>query len=375
MTLDRTPGRRDLLTVAEVEQMLRDRIEPLARELLPNAQRDGHFLCVGSIHGEPGQSLKVNLDGPNKGLWTDFASAEGTGYLGGGALTLIKTVLFGGDVAAAVQWAKSWLGLDGLDPDRIEQRRVEARQSAEKDAAAAREAKDLKRRRAVALWMGAKPIAGTPAEFYLRGRGIELHADGLDRWPGSLRFCAEVWNREERVKMPAMLAMMVTPGGSHVATHRTYLVHDSRRGWVKMDSPNAKMVLGACGGSFIPIRKGAGGRSLRDAVAAVPGGEWMHMPEGIEDALTGAMARPALRIGAGYSLGNIGSIVWPEGLGGLCLWCDRDAAGSTATQLLEKVMARQQARGIKVRYVMPDPPFKDLNDWLRAGMRGREAVA
>lgn len=352
------------VSVSEIEQMLRQQVDSLVTELLPNARRDGHHLCVGSIAGEPGQSLKIEMSGPRRGGWRDFSCPDGAdGH--GDCLHLIRLVLFRGDMGEAIKWAKSWLGIDHLDPGRLEIRRAEAREqsraNAEKDAAE----KELRRSRAVALWLGGKPIAGTPAEAYLRGRGIALSPDGLDHWPGSLRFVGECWNREERCKIPAMVASMVLPNGMHVATHRTYLAWDERAGWVKMDSPNAKMVLGSTRGSFISLRKGPSDKSMAD----MPAGEEFHAAEGIEDALTGAMARPHLRVGAGYSLANLGAIVLPEQAGGLCLWADRDAPGSPAIDQLERTIARQQARGTAVRLVMPPPPFKDLNEWLQSLLR------
>lgn len=356
--------RRHALEVGEIEQMLRASCERLFCALFPAARRDGRHLTVGSIAGEPGQSLKMEISGPRQGGWRDFADPDGPeGH--GDCIRLIELVLFGGDRGDAVRWAKNWLGLEHLDAGALQERRAQAREAAVEAAEAEIKEREVKRRRAVALWMGAAPIGGTPAEAYLRGRGIVLEADGLDHWPGSLRFSAEVWNREEGVKMPAMLASMVTPDGRHVATHRTYLTWDERRGWVKMDSPNAKMVLGSCRGAFIPLRRGASGKSM----AEMPAGEWIHATEGIEDALVGAMARPELRVIAGYSLGNLGSIEVPAAAGGLTLWCDRDPPGSRAIDALEKAIARQQARGTAVRLVLPPQGFKDLNEWLIAQLR------
>lgn len=361
----RFADRRFAISVDEIEQLLRAQVETLGRELLPNAKVDGRHLCVGSLSGEPGQSLKINLQGPKRGLWADF-SALGSEEGGGDCIGLIRMIKFGGDVAAAVQWAKSWLGIDDLDPERLETRRREVRAQAAADEVLAAAEKEQKRKRAVAMWMGGKPIAGTPAEWYLRGRGIDIGL--LGTWPGSLRFHAEIWNRELGHKIPAMLACMVTPEGKHVATHRTYLTHDERKGWVKLDSPNAKMVLGGSFGSFIPLRKGASGKSMAD----MPEGEPFYISEGIEDALTAAMARPGLRIGASYSLGNIGSIDFPGAMGPLRVMADRDEYGSQAADLLERVIRRQQAKGVHVQLILPKPPFKDLNDWLRAALPPRD---
>ena len=356
------------IDVREIEQLLRVDAERLAYELLPACRRDGHYLCVGSLAGEPGQSLKINISGPNRGMWTDFSQSSGAGYLGGDCLHLIRLVLFNGELVDAIKWAKSWLGIDDLEPGRLEIRRRDARAAMEKSAAEDKEIREQRRRRAVALWMGSKPIAGTPAEAYLRGRGIRV--DALGKWPGALRFHAEVWNREEGVKIPAMVSAMFTPDGRHVATHRTYLRWCDRRGWVKLDSPNAKMVLGACGGSFIPLRKGASGRSM----AEMPAGEWVHIAEGIEDALSVALSKPDLRIMAGYSLGNIGSIIWPAAIGGMVMLADRDVKPA-AIDALERVIARQQARGVAVKVAMPPIGIKDFNEWLvrEQGSRGEAA--
>lgn len=357
-----------MIDTREIEQLLRADIEKLAWELLPACKRDGHFLCIGSLSGEPGQSLKINLNGPGRGMWTDFSQARGSGYLGGDCLGMIRDVLFAGNMVDAIKWAKSWLGIDDLDPARIETRRRDARAAMEASAKEDRELKETKRRRAIALWMGAKPIAGTPAEAYLRNRGIDVGR--LGKWPGALRFHAEVWNREEGVKIPAMVSAMFTPDGRHVATHRTYLRWCERRGWVKLDSPNAKMVLGASGGSFVPLRKGPSRKSMTD----MPAGEWVHVAEGIEDALTVAMFKPDLRIVAGYSLVNIGLITWPSTVGGMVMLADRDPPGSPAIDALERVVARQQARGVQVKMALPERPHKDFNEWHLANLRAGKAA-
>ncbi|MEI7774525.1 MAG: VapE domain-containing protein [Verrucomicrobiota bacterium] len=47
--------------------------EGLVFDLYPNGKRHGHEWCVGSLAGEPGDSLKINI---TKGVWKDFASGE-----------------------------------------------------------------------------------------------------------------------------------------------------------------------------------------------------------------------------------------------------------------------------------------------------------
>lgn len=361
-----------LLTVRQIEMMLRERVDALVRDLLPNGRKDGHYWRVGGVDGRPGNSMGVQLVGAGRGMWADYVDPSGPAG-GGDCLDLIRLVAVGGDMGEAIKWARGWLGLEDMTPARLERIREDsARLAAKRQAEELAEA-EAKMKGARALWHhpGARPIAGTPAEAYLEGRGIRLAT--LGQWPGSLKFHPEVWNREAGCKIPAMLAMAVTPAGLHVATHRTYLQRCPRRGWTKIDSPNAKMVIGRIGGGFVPLRKGASGKSM----AHLPPGEAILMTEGIEDALTIAMAKPDARVIASYSLGNMGAVIFPETLGALVIAADRDAPGSDAVAALERAIARQQSRGVTVRLVMPPVGIKDFNAWLTgaAGRNAREVAA
>lgn len=359
------------ISVREIEMQARSRCEALVRELLPNALKDGNYLKIGSVGGEKGSSLVINTGGSNRGLWRDWSAGGLTGAQGD-MIGLVETVMFGGDRGKAVQWLKSWLGLDDLDPARLGAVRAQAAAAdADAEATAEREA-EAKKRGARALWLNGVALNGDcPASRYLAGRGICVarpEGGGLGKWPGSLRFHSEVWNRDAGTKLPAMLATMVTPDGVQVATHRTWLARDAQGRWGKADGGNvgvprgnAKKVLGKSGGAFVPLRKGASGKSMAD----IKRGETIYLTEGIEDALTVAMAMPAARVGAAYSLGNMGAIAFPPAIETIVMVCDRDE-GVQAQQLLERAIARQQARGHRVKIVMPPVGHKDINAWLLA---------
>ena len=62
------------MTPSELSDLLWNQVERVAKYLLPNGKREGHEWVAGSINGESGKSLKVNLSG--KKVWSDFA--EGT---------------------------------------------------------------------------------------------------------------------------------------------------------------------------------------------------------------------------------------------------------------------------------------------------------
>lgn len=353
------------ISVREIEMQARAQCEAIARQCLPNAIQDGPYLKAGSIGGEKGGSLVVNLQGSSRGMWRDWSNGDQGDMIG-----LVEQAMFGGDRGKAVQWLKSMLGLDDLDPGRVAQIRA---QVAEADLGREREAKqeaEAKKRGAQSLWLRAPAptIAETPAAAYLTARGLNVAQ--LGHWPNALRYRPDVWNRDAGCKLPCLVSQMILPTGEHVATHRTFLGQDPRtRMWVKADAANvgvprgsAKKVMGACRGAFIPLRKGASRQSMGQLRIAEP----LYVTEGIEDALTVAMCKPDARVIAAYSLANLGAIEFPRTIETIVLVADRDD-GRREQEALQRAIARQQARGHRVQIVLPPKGFKDMNAWLMAG--------
>lgn len=60
-------------TVAQVKERVLGQLEGALRFLLPNGVIKGHEFRVGSVHGEAGSSLAVELRGNDRGAWKDFA--------------------------------------------------------------------------------------------------------------------------------------------------------------------------------------------------------------------------------------------------------------------------------------------------------------
>lgn len=65
-----------MMMAKEISRQLAQRAEDIVRHLFPQAKKAGHELCVGSMAGEPGQSLKVHLVGDKAGVWCDFAEGS-----------------------------------------------------------------------------------------------------------------------------------------------------------------------------------------------------------------------------------------------------------------------------------------------------------
>lgn len=355
-----------MVDVGELAQMLAARAPALAAELLPGGRKEGPEWRCGGLDGRRGQSLAVHLQGAKAGVWADFASGER-----GDALDLVAQALFGGDKREAIRWARSWLGLDGGDPARLQATRravaEQATRSADEDAAG--------RKRALALWLsGQASLRGTLAEAYLAGRGIRL--EDLGRQPRALRYLAGCWCQERRREAPALLAAVVDPAtGQHLATHRTYLGRRADGSVGKADIGAAKKVLGRYRGGIIPLARGASGKSLREA----PAGELLCLSEGIEDGLTVALAKPAWRVAAMISVSNAHAVRLPSSIREIVIAGQLDAPGSPADRALRAAASHWLEEGRVVR--LPVPPgwwraqkVKDVNDLLQAAGAKEGAV-
>jgi hypothetical protein len=348
----RCPVPAERIPPDELARRLAARMQALAPELIPRGRRQGAEWVAGDLAGSAGGSLSIRLTGAKAGVWRDFSTDAG-----GDALALVAAVRFNGAIGPAMQWARAWLGIsDEALPPSAEQRQADItrRQAAANDDA------ERRRRHAVALFLEAQErIAGTPAEAYLRGRAIELAE--LGRQPRCLRFHPACWCTEAQAKLPALLAAIHDAEGTHVATHRTWLAH--RQGeWGKAAVPNPKKTIGSYAGGSIRLWRGSSGRSLRDA----PAGEACAVAEGIETALSVAIARPDLRVLAAVSLANMARLELPEAIATVILCADNDGCNDQAAALVVAAARRLAGQGRAVR-IARAPDGKDFNDTLRAG--------
>ncbi len=335
----------------ELAAELARRAPALVAELLPHGHREGAEWRCGSLDGEAGKSLAVHLFGSRAGVWSDFASGEA-----GDALDLVAAVRSGRNMRDAMAWARAWLGR----PEQAAPARVAP---TERAPTGPDDDQAERRRKALALFLAApEGIAGTPVALYLAGRGIDLSE--LGRAPRALRFRADAWCSEARRGLPAMLAAITNGAGEHVATHRTWLARDEAGRWRKAVLQEPKKTLGSYAGGFIPLQRGASRKPLRSA----PEGETVAIAEGIETALSVALACPELRVIAAVSLGNMARIVLPAAVRTVIVCADNDGAeNDSAARALAGAVAAFGKGGRRVRLARP-PVGKDFNDTLQAGM-------
>jgi hypothetical protein len=212
------------------------------------------------------------------------------------------------------------------DAATLAQREREAKAEAEKRA-----------EQAWQLWLEAKPIAGTVAETYLRGRGISCPL------PPTLRFHGACWHGPTARRYPALVALV--QGSGLPAVHRTYLRPD---GLGKADIDPAKAMLGATAGG---------------AVRLADGPSRLVVAEGIESGLSllcGLLDGPAT-LWAALSTSGLRGLRLPAQSGRLTIACDGDGPGRDAAHNLA-----DRAHGLGWQVSILDPGTgRDFNDILQ----------
>ncbi|HJU16782.1 MAG TPA: toprim domain-containing protein [Stellaceae bacterium] len=197
------------------------------------------------------------------------------------------------------------------------------------------------------LFRAGRPIPGTPAEAYLRARGIFGPLD----WP-VLRFHPAAWCRESpdspRRSWPALLAAVTDPAGAITGLLRTWL--DPLRP-AKAPIADPRRALGHLLGN---------GVRFGTAVDTLAAGE------GIETVLALKTVLPLLPMVAGLSANHLAALAFPPAPRRLYVARDNDAAGRRAT---ERLRERGEAAGIEVRDLVP--VHGDFNlDLCRLGPAG-----
>lgn len=107
--------------ISEIAGLLAGRAEAVCQWLLPQGKREGREWRAGSIGGDAGQSLGVNLSG-KAGVWRDFADSA----KGGDLIDLIQAV-HGCNKSEAVKEAKEFLGISDDMPAFLPQRKAYSR--------------------------------------------------------------------------------------------------------------------------------------------------------------------------------------------------------------------------------------------------------
>ena len=187
---------------------------------------------------------------------------------------------------------------------------------------------------ALEIWRAAQPATGTPAEDYLRGRGITIPV------PPTIRYHAAVKHADTGLHLPCLIAAACNVDRRVTGVQRIFLTHDGHKAPVN----RPKMALGALRGS---------------AVRLAPVTDRVWLTEGVEDALAlvQMMGQPAWAV-----LGTSGykTVELPENIRTVILAPDGDDAGQA---VIQEAAIRLAGQGREVRAAKL-PPGRDWCDVL-----------
>lgn len=189
------------------------------------------------------------------------------------------------------------------------------------------------------IWSDARPVAGTPAERYLKSRGFRVGSTELRYHPRTPH-----GPYPRTVFRPALIAAVREEGGL-VAIHRTFL--DRRRNRLApIEEPRCG--LGRFGRGAVRL----GGIAAR-----------LGLAEGIETALSASLL---FGIPCWATLGTerFRLVELPPDVTELVLFLDNDAGGRRA-----EALARESFAHLLIEAHYPRRPGADWNDVLRAALR------
>jgi hypothetical protein len=311
-------------SASDLSRRLADRAEAVCRRYLSKGRREGRYWTVGDIRNTPGRSLYVRLHGTGDderaaGKWTDAATGDH-----GDLLDLIRESRGLTDFHDVADEARAFLGTERPAAAKRQERAFDGRASAQR------------------LFAMSRPIAGTLAEAYLRGRGIKA-APG----PVTLRFHARChYKPDDEAPMetwPAMIAAVTDGAGRVTGAHRTWLDPETAD---KAPLATPRRAMGQLNGN-----------AVRFGVA----GEVMAVGEGLETMLSLRSTLPDLPVAAALSAAHLAALIFPDGLRRVYIARDNDPAGKRAATLLA-----ERAEAVGIEAIVLTPRHGDFNDDLRA---------
>ena len=309
-------------------------------DLFPNGRKQGHEWRLANIQGDPPRksgSCVITLTGEHAGDWIDFDGGQG-----GGPLSTLQhgTGLSGRALLARAAEMAGW----SPDAPRRKQRTSGARRS-ERDTA----------RDVAVIRHEAVPITATPAETYLRRRGLRVHGDA------DLLFHPDLMHWDTGTRYPAMIGVVRDGAGEPMAAvHRTYLRVDPGKpeqvDKAPVDKP--RMLLGKPGGGAVRL-------------APVGADGVLGLSEGIETGLAAMTACPGLPVWATLSTSGLQQAQLPPEAQRIIILADHDESGA-GMRAAEAAARRLRGEGRKVAIALPPRQGDDFNDLLLR--EGAEAV-
>lgn len=331
-------------------------------------------LCPWRGDRHPGSFvIWLQSQGGGEGSWKDFATSDK-----GDLYDLIRRSLQLARWIDAYWWSLDFLGLGRGEVRSADQaQRERERAEADRKAAIAKEnqLQAEKAAKAKAQWLGFEPnVMFTPAWTYLtEARLLPMGRIGP---PNAMRVFDQLEHFDkatgEITEWPGMgwaVNGPLLPGkpGDITGVHLTWLQRD---GLAKAPVVKPKKMRGVIKGGSIRVSKGAS-RLTPEKAAAAGKLEPLIITEGIEDALTAAIATRTTRTWAAGSLSLMHELVkvagWPLCASAVTLVRDNDWEKPEAVAAFDACLAdwKRAANGRPLHVVQAEQG-KDLNDWLRS---------
>ncbi len=314
-----------------IVRRLRDTAESWVPRLFPNGRRAGDEWRLANIHGDAPRkngSCVITLKGPHAGDWHEFDGDQG----GGPVNTISKAS--GLDGAALIMEAAEIAGVPPGAPERRAPPAVPL--VAKRDAA----------QEIAHIMSGAVPVAGTPVERYLAGRGLAV-PEGAD-----LSFHPDLTHWDQKAGFPAMLGLVRDRAGEVIGLHRTYLQEEADGGVSKAPITKPRMMLGRLAGCAVRLAPFVSEAAL-------------GICEGIETGLAVMKACPGVAVWATLSTSGLEQVQLPPEAKRVIILADHDESGA-GLRAAETAARHLRMEGREAVIALPSLPGQDFNDLLLA---------
>lgn len=365
---------RDRSEIAAIKAGLQARIEEVCRRLLPHGRRDGpHWAAynpfvAGDERKDP--ALKVGLKA-DPGAWRDWRNGDKG--------DVIDLIAFANrtDRAGALKWARDFLGLQSMSREERAKMERDARLAEKRRAEKAVKDRAFKLVEADRLFNRASRIgeggaAERHARAYFKARGCALD-DVPHLNPYSFRFsgASEWWKgakwetadgrrfkSEAGPEFPAVHSAMRGATGAVACCHVTFLDPIQP---AKAPVTPPKLMFGEALGTAIEVACGPAAKPFWMAETAAP----LIIAEGIETALSLAIAIPEARVWAAGSLAGIGAApVALDCVAAVTVARDNNFGNDQAQAQLDRALEALARTGKRVD-VMASHVGDDFNDLMQ----------
>jgi DNA primase len=188
------------------------------------------------------------------------------------------------------------------------------------------------------------PIAGTPAEVYLRARGIEVELPPVVRF-GMIPSWQDKETGEWGRARPALICGCEDGTGAIVGIQRIFFPRDDPT----LGKADCKLSLGTVKGS---------------ALRLAPAGEVVILAEGPEDGFSIVQEGPGLPVWVPFGTSMMPAVQFPPVVRKVIIAGQNNRAGKVACNKAAIALLEQ---GLKVDFAWPARHFDDWNDQLRGG--------